>query len=144
MALCKYPRYSQKVNSSSGQDQSLGYRVLLLWFEGHVYLGRTINTAQLWSVTPNMEPSVVPPAFKTQHFLVDLPSTLLPSGPTPPSQPHLPLLSAPMNKFSKCTAHSSSPALWPRNTLSSPSSATRHPMCLHHPARVPSLPWTIG
>lgn len=69
MALCKYPRYSQKVNSSSGQDQSLRYGALLLWFEGHVYLGRTINTAQLWSVTPNTEPSVVPHCLQKPTLL---------------------------------------------------------------------------
>lgn len=55
--------------------------------------------------------------FKSPHFLVDSPSTPLPSGPNSPSQPHFPLLSAPMNKFSKCTAHSSPLSSWPQKPL---------------------------
>lgn len=39
----------QKVNSSNGPDQSLRYGMLLLWFQSHACLGRTINTGCLWS-----------------------------------------------------------------------------------------------
>lgn len=124
----------QKVNSGNSQDQSL--EVLLLWFEGHACLGRTINTGWLWLCPSQHRTFSGSPLPSQAHpLLVDSPSLPLPSGPSPLSQPYLPLLPTPMNKSTKHATHS----LWPQHILPSPSSPLTIVCIPHSPTWVPPL-----
>ena len=115
----------QKVNSGNSPDQSLSYGVLLLWFEGHAYLGGTINTGQLWSC-PSQHRTFVVPHYLQKPLLGGFPSIPLPPGLNLPSQSYLSLLPTLVNKSTKHAAHSSSLAWWLQRILPSPSSAAHH------------------